>query len=506
MKLTNVIHSVTQSSFIVLIFACCFLIAYISKRLSKKSLEYIFSVLVVALATTYVFINVPGSVFISYFALAFVMVSAVFILKFINFTFLEYSLFFSMFILSMPFIDASALLYGKVMFFIIAFVAILAISKIKLKTINGNIFNIWFSIVIMAMDGYLFAYLFGHLIRNIGYSFDSTHTKIFLWLISTVIAVCVNIAVIMAVKNVFQDYFCEINLMSKIYPTIERYFLYISAGIPLILVLTNIVYVLRNDYNPEIETILFGVCVSGFVLQLLYLTLLFRVAYLKDNLSYKELENQSLILYSAKFEETYDAFRNIKHDIKNIFFTMGQFVENSNDKDMKEFYQSKISPFAASEIKKGDLYGKLISISNEPLKAFLYYKISQAMERNINVELDISITTTNYLIAIDFVDLIRLLGIFLDNSIEECLNTPNGIIEIKISQNNDIASYTIKNSITTEKKEIGVKAGKSTKGENRGNGLTIAQTILGKYAFVTLNSYFKDDFFVQNLNIYLSDL
>ena len=506
MKLTNVIHAVTQSSFIVLIFACCLIIAYISRGLSKKALEYIVSILVVALSTAYVFINVPGSIFISYFALSFVIVSAVYILKFINYTVLEHSLFFGMFLLSMRFIDASASLYGKVLLFIIVFVAILAISKIKLKTINGNVFSIWFSIIITAMDGYLFSYLFGHLIRNIGYNFDSPHTKIFLWLISTVMAVCLNIALIMVVKKVFKDYFSEINLMCKIYPTIERYFLYISASILLFLVLMNIAYVLRNDYNPEIENIIFGVCVSGFILQLIYLTLLFRVAYLKDNLSYKELENQSLLLYSAKFEETYDAFRNIKHDIKNIFFTMGQFVERSNDKDMKEFYQSKISSFAASEIKKGDLYGKLISISNEPLMAFLYYKISQAMERNISVELEISITEKNYLIAMDFVDLIRVLGILLDNSIEECLNTPCGMIEIKISQNNDISSYTIKNSITTETKEIGVKAGESTKGENRGNGLTIAQTILGKYDFVTLNSYFKDDFFVQNLNIYLSDL
>ena len=126
------------------------------------------------------------------------------------------------------------------------------------------------------------------------------------------------------------------------------------------------------------------------------------------------------------------------------------------------------------------------------------------MERNISVELEISTTAKNYLIAMDFVDLIRVLGILLDNSIEECLNTPCGMIEIKISQNNDISSYTIKNSITAERKEIGVKAGQSTKGENRGNGLTIVQTILGKYDFVTLNSYFKEDFFVQNLNICLS--
>ena len=504
MKLTNVIHAATQSSIILLIFACCFLIAYVNRRLSKKAIEYAVSILMVALSVAYVFLNHPGSVFISYFALSLVMVSAVWILKFITFTVLEYALFFSIFILSMRLFDASELLYGKVLLFIIVFVAILAVSKIKLGTINGNVFNIWFSIVITAMDGYLFSYLFGRLIRNIGYRFDSPHTKVLLWFISTVIAVCLNIAVIMAVKRVFKDYFSEINLMSKTYAAIERYFLYISVGILLFLMLINVAYVLRNDYNSVVDNILFVVCVASFVLQLLYLTLLFRVAYLKDNLSYKELENQSLMLYSAKFEETYDTFRNIKHDIKNIFFTMGQFVEKSNDKEMQEFYRSKIAAFAATEIKKGDLYGKLICISNEPLKAFLYYKISQAMERDISVELEISTTAKNYLIAMDFVDLIRVLGILLDNSIEECLNTPCGMIEIKISQNNDISSYTIKNSITAERKEIGVKAGQSTKGENRGNGLTIVQTILGKYDFVTLNSYFKEDFFVQNLNIYLS--
>ncbi|MDR1538577.1 MAG: hypothetical protein LBU32_11395 [Clostridiales bacterium] len=56
---------------------------------------------------------------------------------------------------------------------------------------------------------------------------------------------------------------------------------------------------------------------------------------------------------------------------------------------MQAFYRDKISPFVNEEIAKSDLFCKLAYIGCEHLKAFLYYKISQAIERCIAVDLDV---------------------------------------------------------------------------------------------------------------------
>lgn len=181
---------------------------------------------------------------------------------------------------------------------------------------------------------------------------------------------------------------------------------------------------------------------------------------------------------------------------------MANYVEQSNNEEFKDFYQTKINPFAKDEIAKSDLYSKLMAIDNEQLRVFLYYKISQAVERKIKVELDISPNYKAYTEKMDFIDLIRILGILMDNAIEECVTLADSEMIIKLSQNDALLSYIIKNTVSPLKKETGIKTGVSTKGEERGNGLLIVQNIIGKYDFLALNSYFQDGFFVQCLNEY----
>jgi sensor histidine kinase regulating citrate/malate metabolism len=232
--------------------------------------------------------------------------------------------------------------------------------------------------------------------------------------------------------------------------------------------------------------------------------LIFRITWLKDNLKSTAFENQNLLAYSSSLEKNIDDIRNIKHDIKNVFLTMSYFVEQSDNAEMQAFYHEKISPFAIDEIAKSDLYGKLALIDNEELKAFLFYKISQAVERGIMLDLDVSPQFSVSKSKMGFTDLIRILGILLDNAIEECMESSNGLLIIKISQNEELVSYMVKNTVRREVKEKGVKEGVSTKGHDRGKGLLISRGILEKYDFITLNSYFTKDSFVQNLIIYIS--
>jgi len=185
---------------------------------------------------------------------------------------------------------------------------------------------------------------------------------------------------------------------------------------------------------------------------------------------------------------------------------MGNFVEESGSVEMQEFYRKKISPFASEEIAKSDLHDKLAGIGSEQLKAFMFYKISQAIERDIGIDLDVFGEIPMLELPIEFIDLVRILGILLDNAIEECMEVPDELresISIKISQNNEMISIVIKNAVRHEIKEKGIRPGVSTKGDDRGKGLISVRSIIEKYDFIALNSYFQDDSFVQNLVIYI---
>lgn len=490
---------------IVMIFAFLFFIEWVNKKFENK-VFHIFSALIILAVSTVLIYNIhTGSTFMYYFSLSFTMVSVVFILGFVRLSILDYAVLFSIIILHDSFIGMFSSFFGKTFYIFTIFFAILCIYKIRIKMLKGNIFNMWLTFFLTIIDGIIFGLIFNFVIIEIGYSFNSAVAKTIVWIISLAAIIAVNLVLIYFIKKYFKKYFYEINEMGKKYPTIEKYFIYITIGIIFLVMFIHYGYYRIFGYNYQNTMLLTIFCMFALVIQLLYLTLLFRVTYYKDNLYDKELENQSLALYSSNLEKNIDDIRAIKHDIKNIFFTMGQYVEESDNEEMKSFYRTKIYPFASDEILKNDLYLKLAIIKNEQLKAFLHYKISQALERNIYTELDIDLKLEIFSIGIDFTDLIRILGILIDNGIEECVSNADSKLSIKISQNNELASYVIKNTVESMKKEKGIKAGVSTKGENRGNGLIIVRNAIEKYDFVMLNSYFTEDLFVQNLNIYFEN-
>jgi sensor histidine kinase YesM len=345
--------------------------------------------------------------------------------------------------------------------------------------------------------------MFSRYVLLLGQPLNSNIEKIFVWGVAALATVVINLVIIFVMKRVFNKHFDEISRMGKAYPKTERFFIYNSIAILLIMSVAHGGYSLFNGINYALFNAFNLFSLFALIIQFSFLIFIFRITWLKDSLRNTTSENQSLAVYSSNLEKNINDIKNIKHDIKNIFLTMGNFVERSDDLEMQTFYREKINPFASDEIMKSDLYGKLTAIDNEQLKAFLFYKISQAVERGISFDLDISSSFSVAENFMEFYDLVRILGILLDNAIEECMELDSSVIAIKIARNNELISYSIRNTIQFETKWSGVRIGVSSKGSKRGNGLVIVKEIVGKYDFVTLNSYFQDDCFVQNLNLYM---
>lgn len=353
---------------------------------------------------------------------------------------------------------------------------------------------------------FFYEFIFEKIFRNIYYGamhkYDFVKWQKFLALIVLAMIFLVIIMVVFfALQRAFQKYFYKLSDLGEKYIEIGQYIGYAPISIFAVFLGTGAIELLIGGMDSRVTKlimVIFTILILG--MQLFYIKLLLKTVELREHLNFAEEEQITLKLYNSNLQENMKEIRAIKHDIKNIFLTMGEYVERSTDADLKEFYQEKIVPFASNEIKMNDLYVELQAIPNESLRAFIYYKLMQGIESRVDMQLHTSMDGTYSQSLYNLPDFIRILGVFIDNSIEEAVQTEDKQVIISIFEQDEKISITVKNSIRPTVKEKGIIPGTTTKGLGRGNGLTIAKQIIEKYDNILWNSYFQDNLFVQMIS------
>ncbi len=255
-----------------------------------------------------------------------------------------------------------------------------------------------------------------------------------------------------------------------------------------------------SESSYEIPLLWAGFSVMMVLIQIIYIRLLVKSISVKEEMRLQEKDLLQLAEYNRELEQNMEDLREIRHDIKNMFLTMGGFVGRSNDEEMKVFYEENIVPFAKRELQKNDLYAKLACIHSESLKSFLYFKIMQGIEQDVSMELQVQSADMDGISCIGQTDLIRILGILIDNAVEEA-KLCKGTVEISMKEKEKEYLFSVGNTVRRQKRETGIAAGTTDKGPGRGNGLLIVDKLVRKYGNVLLNSFFKEEEFVQCLRI-----
>ena len=106
-------------------------------------------------------------------------------------------------------------------------------------------------------------------------------------------------------------------------------------------------------------------------------------------------------------------------------------------------------------------------------------------------------------IHMDPVDLTRMLGIYLDNAIEACLETEHPVIHFHLGKMNQDIVFIISNSFIDKglsldqmlKKEV------TTKGAGHGIGLYNVSEILNRYNNIYHETLIKEGLFIQQVQI-----
>lgn len=211
----------------------------------------------------------------------------------------------------------------------------------------------------------------------------------------------------------------------------------------------------------------------------------------KEKLLNRQMEAESDLnkLYSGALMELIDNVRSIQHNYKNQFAAMQGMIYTANSlEELKIEYEQQYN-----SMKRDDVYAQVLSGSDDHvITGFLYSKLC-------NIDLDK--IQVNYFLKINkiknsflVVDLIKILGVLIDNALEEVIKYDNKIIDIKIYDDKGINIEVGNICRYISKAEINnfFKKGNSSKGKDRGYGLYTVKCNVKKW---------KGEIIPDNVNI-----
>lgn len=217
-------------------------------------------------------------------------------------------------------------------------------------------------------------------------------------------------------------------------------------------------------------------------------------------LNFKEKELQNLMAYTTTIEKLLEENKVFRHRYNNILTTIGGFINEDDLKGLENYYNLIYSENShIKEVKKIDLLDKF---KDAGIKGLFIAKLIKLENNNIksNIYINKNIDDLGKISNFDFINII---GILLDNAIEECETMGNDAqVLISVEDNKYGLIVTIANTFKTKPIISQIfKQGFSTKGDNRGIGLYDLSKIISKNSNIILNTQIKDEFFIQELNI-----
>lgn len=197
----------------------------------------------------------------------------------------------------------------------------------------------------------------------------------------------------------------------------------------------------------------------------------------------------------------YDNVKAFKHDFNNIVYTIGGFINNNDMENLKKYYKSlskdcqrvnNMAILSPKAINNSGIYNLLIE----------KYKKAELVNVEIKIEAFLDFTKLNMSIY----EFSRILGIFIDNSIESAALTSEKIINIifRYSLNTHTQLLIIENSYSNKSVDTSkiFDKGITEKENHLGMGLWEVNQILKRTKNAKLITSKNDLYFKQQLEIY----
>ena len=221
---------------------------------------------------------------------------------------------------------------------------------------------------------------------------------------------------------------------------------------------------------------------------------------------FTDKENKQLKDYTNMLENMSSDLRKFKHDYVNILYTLGDYINDGNIEGLKKYYNDDLLPESKRIVKTDKHITLLKNIKITPLKALVSSKLLAAQSEGIEINAEV-LEEINFL-SVKTIDICRIIGIFLDNAAESAILCEKKFIHFAMIKTEGNVIIVIMNSCPENIPPVYQLYQKnfSTKGTNRGIGLTSVKELIGStYKNVLLNTtatngIFKQELVIKNCN------
>lgn len=374
-------------------------------------------------------------------------------------------------------------------FFIILLIIFPIFAILKRKNVKFNLFNLIFTILYTTA-----LFKTSELLVTLVY----TILKITLW-INIMDKVVFSILTFIFVKL----FTINLNNFTKQQSSvIYNLLLFISVFILVFYNFLSINSVMESN-NIPLYYMSISVITFFFILFILISSSLLKNLHIKIEVEAEKQKLEQQKKYIESLEKNNNEIRKFKHDFNNIILGLEGYITNNEVDNIKlrDYFYNNIKDFNTKIELDNIVLSHLNNIKVLSIKNLLTNKIISAQNNDFKVNICIEDEIDDF--YVNEMQLSRVLGIFLDNSLEAGLELDNNrFLELLILKANKTIVIQITNSFKNNDLDVDKinESGYSTKGENRGIGLSSANNIISKHNMI-LNTRIEDNLFKQILTI-----
>ena len=248
---------------------------------------------------------------------------------------------------------------------------------------------------------------------------------------------------------------------------------------------------------------IFNILIMNSLFMLVYLFIAYKSLKDKSSMIKMQAENKALLNNLEEYEKMLDYQRVANHENKNQLLVVRSLLKENENSDALNYVNEVLDD------KKDDndvLFGRAKKIPSGGLQGIVYQKMLVMNDKNIKPILDVSNSVKKFKlenldIKLNY-DICRIIGVFLDNAIEETEKLDEREIMLSMyEQNNDLVieiSNKFKNVPDLERLE---EKGYSTKGKGHGYGLSLVNDIVNNNNQIINEKGITRNIFTQKLII-----
>lgn len=272
-----------------------------------------------------------------------------------------------------------------------------------------------------------------------------------------------------------------------------------------IVLVSSFIILLIYSQTPRINNAslkIYGLIFIGIII--FFITLIIIISrYTLRELRYRRNmeEIETYYEYTLQIESINNEMRKFRHDYVNILTTMSEYIRENDMDGLKTYFNENIVPM------KDNLQMNSIKINGtdnlkvRAIKGLVTTKILQAQEKNIPISIEVPELIDH--IEMNTVDLSRIIGIIIDNAIEASEELEDALIRIAFINVETSVMFIVMNKCKEDMPKIHelFQDSFSTKGDNRGLGLTTLKDITDTTENVLLDTTIENGYFVQKVEI-----